>query len=312
MSESFLVYLIFVIIVVIIVLFSFIYFYFFEQKFKRDEILAQRAVSKFFSGGYFKSMAFISAYNRYCEKGKGCTTRPRSLSLRHGITLWRFRYLLIKNFLVMGVVIPVVLIVAVSIWNIFVNLEADTQLISAEYMYAIVLTAIEVIYAGVLYVMSRSVFDTWLSSISEIKINARSSPYDTPAFEAAYASGVMFICRENFVIVSPAYLFIFDGEHFSSLERECIYKLKILAKRIKYYQTMNESGKSYYTSNEYRFRIDFITETHEPCGAELNQYQIKMLIDKYFGELKGEILYREEKSTSIIHRPGIKENRIIL
>ncbi len=75
---------------------------------------------------------------------------------------------------------------------------------------------------------------------------------------------------------------------------------------------MNESGKSYYTSNEYRFRIDFITETHEPCGAELNQYQIKMLIDKNFGELKGEILYREEKSTSIIHRPGIKENRIIL
>ena len=131
----------------------------------------------------------------------------------------------------------------------------------------------------------------------------------------------MFICRESFLIVSPAYLHIFNGEHFYSLKREGIWKLTCLATRIKYYQKMSQGG-SYYASNEYRFRIDFITTVKSikddhmgsgitTYGVELNQYQIKMLIDKYFGELKREMIYKEKGKIIIIPRIGIKENMII-
>ena len=293
-----------------------IFDYFCHQKLERDEILANYVASKFFSGGYFISRAFVAAYNSYCEKGKGCIKRPRILSLRHGIILWHFRCLLRRNALVMAAVIPTVLILAINIWNI-IEYYAGTELITTEHMFAVVLTTVEILYVVVLYLMSLSVFCTWQRSISDNGI----SDNDMSAIEDSYRFGDLFICRESFLIVSPAYLHIFNGEHFCSLKREGIWKLTCLATRIKYYQKMSQGG-SYYASNEYRFRIDFVSTVKSTkddhmgsgittYGVELNQYQIKMLIDKYFGELKREMIYREEGSTRIIPRIGIKENRII-
>ena len=285
-----------------------------NQRNEKDQILANYVASKFFSGGYFISRSFVAAYNKYCEKGKGCIKRPRKLSLKHGIILWRFRCLLIRNALVMVVVIPVVFILAINIWNI-IEYYADTELITIEksHIFAVVLTIVEIIYTGVLYLRSLSVFHTWRRTVSD---------NDMSAIEDSYTFGDMFICRESFLIVSPAYLHIFNGEHFYSLKREGIWKLKCLAIRIKYYREKSRGGGSYYASNEYRFRIDFISTVKSTkddhmgsgittYGVELNQYQIKMLIDKYFGELKREMIYKENGNIIIMPRIGIKENRII-
>ncbi len=70
-----------------------------------------------------------------------------------------------------------------------------------------------------------------------------------------------------------------------------------------------------YFSDEYSFRIEFIPASGAVYKVELNQFQVKMLIDKYFSELKDDIEMSYEET---VHRFGLtipakaRVNRIIL
>lgn len=292
----------FIAVIVLSFVSAFLIYSHFQRKKVRDDELSERFSKQFTRGRYFNSQALISAYDRYCERGMVFTSKPRRLGLRLGVILRRFRHLIRGNSMIMGAVIPAVLM--------YVNvLMVHNGMILNPYV-ATVLVSVEIIYAGVLYVRSLSIYDSW---------HREYRSWDMSAIEASYMYGVMLSFRENFVIVSPSYIHILDGEQFHTFPREYIRRLRCIARRVKYYHESRREGRRErrlsYFSDEYSFRIEFIPASGVAYKVELNQFQVKMLIDKYFSELKDDIEMSYEET---VHRFGLiipaeaRENRIIL
>lgn len=224
------------------------------------------------SGEYFSRKIWQRKYRDYCAKHP--VKQLNASSLRKDLC---FRYLKrkLKNLYLWLIILPIAFAFPVN--AIFMSCTGG-GILGLGFWENFMLTAFTVIMAvmSVLIFLSLRPFGRWLDAHPQYADRKDD-------IIKSYLNGYMFECFCFIVVISRHYVHAFDGVNFYTIPRDGVVRVKTILKRYMVY-SRGRNGETY-TGDEYQFEIRFISDRAGQISIPLDQFQIRMITDKFFPDI---------------------------
>lgn len=290
-------------------LLSFVLLFFLHDGIK-DEQFAAEFFECVHQGKYFSSATWQKNYRNY--------RNTHGLSPLRSANMYRdlfFRYLkkiIRRDWYVPLVVYPLLIIAGFEPVQLFESYvlqirrdvpDSGLQLI-AELMLN--LTVIGLLHLEILLYISGRAFKKWQKQDENVK-------YDPLEIEKSYLEGTAFEHSFNCVVVGRRFVHAFDGKRFYTVERSDLGAVEWEIVRFKLLGSHSD-----YIRDEYRFYAKFncwVLGTYRPFSIALNQYQIKLLMEKFFPDSSSDLYVSTDekcvRSLFFASLKGISERPVI-
>ena len=168
------------------------------------------------------------------------------------------------------------------------------------------LTVIGLLHLEILLYISGRAFKKWQKQDENVK-------YDPLEIEKSYLEGTAFEHSFNCVVVGRRFVHAFDGKRFYTVERSDLGAVEWEIVRFKLLGSHSD-----YIRDEYRFYAKFncwVLGTYRPFSIALNQYQIKLLMEKFFPDSSSDLYVSTDekcvRSLFFASLKGISERPVI-